>query len=308
MLMPLTEQTELTPRGLLSKDTLKILNQRSNRKGLLQLTAHLTVMGGSGYLWGSHFEIGWLVLPLLVVYGFSIASMFAALHECVHRTAFANDRLNDAIAWLAGLLSFYNSTYFRHYHQWHHRYTQIPGKDPELNHPKPNNWWEYLRHLSGLPWWWGRISNHWQLATGKVANVPFLDKTNAVIRSVRVQLLSYAGAIALTTVLGHPEAIFWYWLFPLAIGQPILRFILLAEHTGCTYDKNPLTNTRTTLTLFPIRLLMWNMPYHAEHHLYPSLPFHALPVAHQKLGCYFQQVATGYIQANQNIIGDGAFH
>ena len=25
------------------------------------------------------------------------------------------------------------------------------------------------------------------------------------------------------------------------------------------------------------RVLYWNMNYHIEHHLYPSIPFHALP-------------------------------
>lgn len=304
MLTQSSDQSELNPRQLLGKDTLKSLNERSNRKGGLQLIAHLTVMGVSGYLWESHFEKGWLVFPLLAIYGFSIASMFAALHECIHRTAFANNRLNDAIAWFAGLLSLYNSTYYRHFHKWHHRYTQIPGKDPELAESKPSNWRQYLLHLSGGPWWWGKITNYWQLATGQLASYPFLDEKSgkAVILSARVQLLAYIGAIALTTAIGHPEAIFLYWLLPLAVGQPMLRFILLAEHTGCTYDDNPLTNTRTTLTLFPIRLLMWNMPYHAEHHLYPSLPFHALPKAHEQLASCFQQVEPGYVKVNQYIV------
>lgn len=304
MLTQANDQKEFNPRQVLGVETLKTLNQRSNYKGILQLIAHLTVMGVSGYLWGNNLEKGWLAFPCLIVYGFSIASMFAPLHECVHRTAFANHRLNHAIAWFAGLLSLYNSTYFRHYHKWHHRYTQIPGKDPELDDPKPTNWREYLLHLSGLPWWWGKITNYWQLATGQVDHYPFLEEKSGqgVIRSARVQLLSYVSAIALSTALGHPEFVFLYWLLPLAIGQPILRFILLAEHTGCTYDDNFLTNTRTTLTLFPIRLLMWNMPYHAEHHLYPSVPFHALPLAHQQLHSYFERVETGYIQVNQNIV------
>jgi fatty acid desaturase len=34
------------------------------------------------------------------------------------------------------------------------------------------------------------------------------------------------------------------------------------------------------LTSSAVRLLMWNMPYHAEHHLYPSIPFHRLADAH----------------------------
>ncbi|MGB3769289.1 MAG: fatty acid desaturase, partial [Phormidesmis sp.] len=47
---------------------------------------------------------------------------------------------------------------------------------------------------------------------------------------------------------------------------------------------------------------MWNMPYHAEHHLYPSIPFHALPAAHQQLKEKFAHVDSGYIQVNQAIV------
>ncbi|MEM7795998.1 MAG: fatty acid desaturase, partial [Cyanobacteria bacterium P01_C01_bin.118] len=94
------------------------------------------------------------------------------------------------------------------------------------------------------------------------------------------------------------------WLLPLAIGQPFLRFVLIAEHTGCSDDSNPLTNTRTTLTLWPIRFLMWNMPYHAEHHLYPSIPFHALPTAHQRLKEHFKRVDAGYVKVNREIVAE----
>ncbi|QDZ41467.1 fatty acid desaturase [Euhalothece natronophila Z-M001] len=304
MLSQSTQQQNLKPQQLLPVETLKSLNQRSNVKGILQLMAHLMVMGVSGYLWGSQVLEGWLAVPFLVIYGFSLASMFATLHECVHRTAFASQRFNDLVAWWAGVLSLYNSTYYRPYHKWHHRYTQIPGKDPELAEAKPSNWREYLLHLSGLPWWWGKLQTYWELITGQLDNYYFIKENNreAIIRSARLQILVYGSAIALTTALGHPEAFFLYWLLPLAVGQPILRFILLAEHTGCTYDDNPLTNTRTTLTVFPIRLLMWNMPYHSEHHLYPSLPFHALPKAHQQLAPYFQQIENGYLKVNQNLV------
>jgi fatty acid desaturase len=63
-----------------------------------------------------------------------------------------------------------------------------------------------------------------------------------------------------------------------------------------------LTNTRTTLTLWPLQFLMWNMPFHAEHHLYPSIPFHALLVAHQPLKQYFAHRERGYVQVNRDII------
>ncbi|MEM9905215.1 MAG: fatty acid desaturase, partial [Cyanobacteria bacterium P01_D01_bin.44] len=136
------------PRQLLGTEQLAALNQRSNLAGGLRLAGHLGVMVLSGYLWEA--APGWMALPALVIYGASFALMFCAMHECSHRTAFASPRLNDVAAWLAGLLSFYNSTFYRRYHKWHHRYTQIPGKDPELGDPKPTSWGDYLWQLSGL--------------------------------------------------------------------------------------------------------------------------------------------------------------
>jgi len=69
---------------------------------------------------------------------------------------------------------------------------------------------------------------------------------------------------------------------------------LMAEHGGCATTDDGLENTRTTLTLAPLRWLMWNMPFHCEHHLYPSLPFHALGAAHQEIAPHLAHVARGY--------------
>ncbi|MEB3357637.1 MAG: fatty acid desaturase family protein [Synechococcales bacterium] len=296
------QQTEPNPRQILPADDLKILNARSDLKGGLQLTAHLAIMLVSGYLWATQREHWAIALPALVIYGFSLATMFAVVHECAHRTAFASNWLNDGVGWLAGVLSFYNTTFYRRYHKWHHRYTQIPGKDPELEDPKPTTRWEYLWQVSGLPWWLGKIQGHWLVATGKTSEMPYIAETARceVMRSTWLQMGVYGLAIALCIITGQP----WFvlnWLVPLAVGQPLLRMILLAEHSGCSHDDNPLTNTRTTLTTWPIRLLMWNMPFHAEHHLYPSIPFHQLPAAHEHLKESLVHVDPGYISVNRAI-------
>ena len=273
-------------KQLLAAAELKLLNQKANLPGLVRLSGHLAVMIISGYLWTT--ADNWLLkFPALVIYGFSLAAMFAPLHESCHRTAFANARLNDLVAWLAGVFSFYNSSFYRRYHKWHHRYTRIPGKDPELEDPQPTNWQEYLIEISGWNWWLGKFATHYKVATGKFENMPYIseDAKDEVIRSTRLQLAVYGAAIALSVIFQQPWFI-TFWLLPLAVGQTILRFILLAEHTGCSKDNNPLTNTRTTLTWFPIKFMMWNMPFHAEHHLYPAIPFHvgaAIPPTQNRL-------------------------
>ena len=291
-----------TAKQILKSEALNSLNARSNLQGLIQLMGYLTIMGGSGYLWMT--TENWLLkIPALVIYGFSLAAMFAVVHECCHRTAFASNRLNDLVAWWAGVLSGYNSTFYRRYHKWHHRYTQIKGKDPELEDAKPSNLKEYLTEISGYNWWVGKLKTHYRVATGKLDNMPYIAETgkSEVVKSTRLQLTVYGIAIIFSAIFQQP----WFitgWLLPLIVGQPILRIILLAEHTGCSNDNNPLTNTRTTLTWFPIRFMMWNMPYHAEHHLYPSIPFHALPMAHQHLKEHFTVVDDGYLKVNQDII------
>lgn len=298
------EAWHVKPSAVFSVEELAELNAKCDRKGWQQLITHLSVMAISGAIWGWSLSQGfwWLAVPALVIYGFSLASMFAPVHECVHRTAFANQRVNDVVAWLAGILSLYNSTFYRRYHKWHHRYTRVLGKDPEYEDLPPTNWVSYLGILSGIPWWMGKVQGHWRMATGNFDGCPYISEAakGEVIRSTRWQLAVYGVAIALSLVFQQPWFIL-YWLLPLAVGQPILRFILLAEHTGCTQDSNPLTNTRTTLTLWPLRRLMWNMPFHAEHHLYASIPFHALPQAHTKLAGKLTYVAPGYVAVNRQI-------
>jgi len=299
---------DLKLNTILSVSELATLNDRSDFKGWQQLIIHLAVIAVSGAIWGISWNLGyWLAIPALVVYGFSLATMFATLHECAHRTAFASQKLNDSVAWVAGVLSFYNSTFYRRYHKWHHRYTQIPGKDPELEDIPPQNWLEYLWQISGIPWWLSKVQGHTKAALGQFEGCPYISASARaeVMRSTWWQLGVYGTAIAISIGFQQPWFI-TYWVLPLALGQPILRFILIAEHTGCTQDNNPLTNTRTTLTPWFMRLMMWNMPFHTEHHLYASIPFHALPQAHEKLKPHLGQLVPGYVTANRQIVAQFA--
>jgi len=289
---------------LLTKEQLAGLNRSANGPASLRLVSHLALIVGAGVVWGQAV----LPLPLrllaLVALGVCLATCFAPMHECGHRTAFADRGLNDAAAWLAGLLSFYNATFYRRYHQWHHRYTHLPGLDPELEDAPPTNLWEYGLEIGGWNWWVGKLRGHLTLLLGgDVSHLPYLNPEVivSVRRSVRLQFAAY-GLVALASLIGGNGFLLWYWLLPLAIGQPFLRFLLLAEHAGCSFDTNGTANTRTTLTLAPVRWLMWNMPFHAEHHLYPSLPFHALPAAHGLIAPRLEHCDPGYLAVHRDLL------
>ena len=293
-----TTTTNRVREGLIPGPELLLLQARSNAPGVRRLLGHLLAIFATGSLYALALARGESVLVeavAMVTYGFTLVTMFAAMHETVHRTAFKSRRLNDAVSFFAGLLSFYNSSFYRPYHGFHHRFTQIPGKDPELDDKRPTSFGAYLLELSGLPWWIGKVRTYFKLARGKTESYPFLNDQNAalVVRSVRLQCSVYVAAQALSLWLGRPYFVL-FWLLPVAAAQPLLRAILLAEHGGCTENDDGLSNTRTTHTVWPVRFLMWEMPYHAEHHLYPALPFFALAQAHDRVGPRLRYLARGY--------------
>jgi fatty acid desaturase len=287
--------------GLVDGATLGTLAQRSNLRGAARFGLHLGCAGATGTLVWLALPAWYLLVPAMVLHGVTLVTMFAPMHECVHRTAFASRRANDAVGWIAGVLGFYNSTYYRYFHAWHHRYTQDPARDPELMFPKAADRRAYWMEITGLQFWYRRAIDYPALALGRTATLPFVpDRArHAVAVSMSCQLMIYLAAVASIT-MGYTAALY-FWLLPVLLAQPLLRAVLITEHTGCSEDQNGLSNTRTTLAAFPIRLLMWNMPYHAEHHLFPAVPFHQLPALHLKLRDRIAHVAAGYVATNREI-------
>ena len=89
--------------------------------------------------------------------------------------------------------------------------------------------------------------------------------------------------------------LFWCWLVPILLGQPFLRLYLLAEHGRCPPVADMFENTRTTYTGAVVRFLAWNMPYHAEHHTYPAVPFWKLPHLNSLIREHLKSTSPGYV-------------
>jgi fatty acid desaturase len=289
-----------TGRSLYGIVDLRLFGQRSDLHGAARFAIHLTCIAATGMLVWLALPSWFLLVPAMLLHGLTLVTMFAPMHECTHRTAFASPTANTAVGWIAGLLSFYNSTFYRYFHAWHHRYTQDPARDPELMFPRAADRGAYLREISTIGFWRRRMTDYVQLALGRT-QLPFLPDTarRTVAISVSVQLAIYLAALV-AIAAGFTAPLYFFFL-PSLLAMPFMRAYLITEHTLCSRDQNFLTNTRTTLTTFPVRLLMWNMPFHAEHHLFPSVPFHRLPALHDKIGDRFAHVAPGYAATNREI-------
>jgi len=277
------------------------LNRRSDAVGLRHLAGHGALLLVTGALIG--FAVGsWWIVPATVLHGVALIALFAPLHETIHRTAFKSRWLNDGVGWLCGLLLVLPPEYFRFFHFAHHRHTQDSLHDPELASPKPTTFAQWLIHVSGWNYWRAEVVGLVTHALGRTPE-PFLTAPRAAARVVteaRMVLMIYA-LIAATAAAAGSWAPLIYWVLPALAGQPFLRFYLLAEHTLCPLVPDMLANSRTTRTNAIVRLLAWNMPYHSEHHAFPSVPFHALPALHRDLRSDLKVVAPGYIAVNREI-------
>jgi fatty acid desaturase len=290
---------------LIPASTLASLYAKSDLRGAGRTGAHLGLLVATGGL--IHAARGhWSLPAALLAHGLVLVALFAAMHEAVHYSAFRSRRVNEIVGWLAGLGILFNATYYRQFHFAHHRYAQDPGRDPELlTAPPPRSRAAYWWRATAIPYWQARVLNLARLARGRFEGLDFIPATAhaEIVRSGRVMAAVLAALAAASLALGS-AVLLWYWLLPLALGLPFLRLYLLSEHTGCSEDDDGLSNTRTTLSLWPVRFLMWNLPYHAEHHLYPSIPFHQLPEAHRWLRAHLRMLASGYVRVQRGLYGE----
>jgi len=287
---------------IIDPQTLKQLSERSDKLGLMQLAGHLALLLATGLL-VYHSRSSWWILPAMLLQGIVLIFLFTPLHECIHRTAFASRRLNDAVGFVLGCLILLPREYFRVFHFAHHRFTQDPARDPELSSPKPRNLRQWLWYVSGLPYWIGQSRGLIDQARGKATGSFYSNdrQRQDVVREAR-RILAVYGLVLIVSLALRSNAALIYWVVPAILGQPFLRLYLLAEHTLCPETDDMLANTRTTYTTGPLRFLAWNMPYHIEHHAFPSVPFHALPRLNAHIADKLKTTAPGYLAVQRQIL------
>lgn len=274
----------------LPRDTLAGLTELRDAPGVLHLAGHAGLIIWFG-LWISQ---GWMLWPLAVLaQGVTLCFLFTLEHETTHKTPFKTLWINEWVGRICGVVILLPFEWFRYFHLAHHRFTNVPGKDPELiSGAKPETWSAYLWHVSGLPFWMGMITQITRNALGRDpgAYVPPSAHTRVTHEARRMLIIYTFAALSLLV----SPLLFWVWLLPCLLGQPVLRLYLLAEHGRCAFVANMFENTRTTLTNHVVRFLAWNMPYHIEHHTLPLVPFHKLPDVHVHMQGHHGVLVKGY--------------
>jgi len=257
-----------------------LAKMKSNKEGAAQLCFHLGLYAAAASLLPT--TVAGSVLAMAFVGSF----FFTGMHEMVHRTAFRSRAANDVFGQFLGFLCMRPARHYLYYHWQHHKYTGNPDLDSEL---QPGSFLDlpvetplgYLFYVSGIPFWIDAVSTLCRHALGRCTE-PYLSNHDRARREVvveaRAYLFLYASIFARACFGGGRirTALVRLWILPALLGQPFLRFYLLAEHRGRKQSPLIYENTRTMETNWLYRKLAWEMPYHTEHHAWPSVPFHKL--------------------------------
>jgi fatty acid desaturase len=268
-----------------SRKVMKELMQRSDgpaiRDTLIWLGVLLASAAGAIAFWGT-----WWCVPFFLVYGVFYASASdSRWHECGHGTAFRTRWMNDAVYQIASFMLMRNPVTWRWSHARHHTDTIIVGRDAEIAVMRPPDLLKAGLMFTGLLDFRYSLPTLFRNALGNLSDdeksfIPEMEQHKAVI-AARWHVATYVATVTLAVAMRS-------WLPLMLIGLPRLygtwHMVLtgLLQHIGLADNVTDHRLNTRTVYMNPIsRFIYWNMNYHVEHHMFPMVPYHALPRLHE---------------------------
>ena len=214
--------------------------------------------------------------------------------------------MNDVVYEMASFMVLRESTSWRWSHTRHHTDTIIVGRDPEIAVPRPPDLMGILLGFFSLksgPKEFKRIALHcfgW-LTAEEATYVPDAERPR-LYWVARIWALIYLATIAWAVALRSILPLMLIGL-PSFYGAWLLVVFGLTQHAGLAEDVlDHRLNSRTVYMNPVFRFVYWNMNYHVEHHMFPMVPYHALPALHEEIKADAPRPYHGLIEAYREII------
>lgn len=167
---------------------------------------------------------------------------------------------------------------FKITHLGHHRYCNIPDKDPDYS----------TSARSALHFLWKSVRNRQPRGEGGVARyvevlreMDTVDSRRALREAAVTQFLFLAIMFACAWNGFAIEALL-LWFVPRHLGLTYIRLVLSWMPHHPARETGRYTNTRAFKS-WAGNLLTSGMEYHIVHHLYPNIPIHRTPAAYWAL-------------------------
>jgi len=267
------------------RETMRSLLVRRDGPAIRDTILWFALIIGSGFATYTLRNTWWAILPYLFYSVLYASTSDSRWHESGHGTAFKTDWMNNALYEIASFMVMRESTVWRWSHNRHHSDTIIVGRDPEIAVPRPPNIRAIILsffNLGGYPKYLSHILLHsfGRMDAAEKVFVPEMEFP-AVYCRARVYVAIYALVIGLSIYCRSILPLLFVGLANL-FGTWLLVVYGLTQHAGLA--ENVLDHRLNCRTVYmnPVhRYLYWNMNYHIEHHMFPLVPYHALPRLHE---------------------------
>ncbi|BFT71029.1 fatty acid desaturase family protein [Paenibacillus sp. P36] len=264
----------------------------------------LFILGYLAYLsWGT-----WWAIPAFLAYGILYATPGdSRWHECGHGTAFKTPWMNEVVYQFASFLVLRSATPWRWSHARHHTDTIIVGRDPEIITERPPIWKILIMqifHLYGGPIEIKRFFLHTfgKLDEQENAYIPS-SQHRKTFREARIYMLIIVAVLAACLLTGSLLPAMFVFL-PSFYGGIVVLLFGVTQHLGLYEDVlDHRLNTRTVYMNPIFRFLYWNMNYHTEHHMFPMVPYHALPKLHEEMKSDCPEARPSLWAALKEVVG-----
>jgi fatty acid desaturase len=266
---------------------MKQLMRRSDGPALRDTALWVGLMiatgAGGGLLWGT-----WWCAPCFIAYGVLYGSASdSRWHETGHGTAFKTPWLNDVLYQVASFMNLKEATFWRWSHARHHTDTIIVGRDREIAAMRPPDVARLIVNIVGLRDAGDTAISVGRHALGRVTaeEADFIPEPerHKVYREARGWIAVYVIVVALAIVTGSLLPLMYVGL-PSLYGRWLSTIFGVSQHAGLAENVLDHRLNARTIRMNPVsRFLYWNMNFHVEHHMFPMVPYHALPELHAEV-------------------------
>lgn len=253
-----------------------------------------------GAAWLAIFFHRWWFTPISIfAIGFGpFHDLLVQGHEGTHDLISRKRRVNDFFTWFTLALAGISAEAHRRFHLDHHHRAHTP-EDPEYQY--------FNRVVCGVPGWaYFFIPMFAQIGVNAYG---LQKKMPAEVR--RRIVLELAGAVFLHAAIAFVLGWRRYLLFvaaPMVTGLYVASVLRSVTEHHDVSEGSEWRNARSIVTHPVIEFLWSNVNYHLEHHLYPSVPYHALPDLRRALAAdlraHQSNVESGYGRTALTLLRD----
>jgi fatty acid desaturase len=286
-------------RTPIDKTVLKTLSTRSDFKGALQTLSYLAIYATTAA--AALYSVGhlrWYVtVACLFLHGMVAAFMINGVHELGHGTVFKTKALNKFFEQVLAFLGWINHRMFSVSHARHHAYTLHPPDDLEVTLPvrlavrhffiqgfvNPLGLYYSVKDTIRIAR--GQMRGAWELTLFPPGD---LQKRKGPVDWARTLLWGHAVIVLLFLCSGialHSPALMMVPVvttFAPFYGGWLFFLCNNTQHIGLQDNVPDFRLCCRTFILNPVvRVLYWQMNFHTEHHMYPTVPCYYLNRLHQ---------------------------